>query len=241
MRHCECLKPRINRKYQHVLTVHPDDQDRQSPAWLALLQLIEQAVADGREVFDPGRELGSELWQQISVLPTQIGQLKQVKHLQLYGSQLTRIPAQIGEMTALEEFTPYGSYRLHWFPYEITRCKNLISSTISTRSLYGNKRHRTAFPKLRGNPIDFVEPVFLQCLRRTVAGTRPQSSMDFHAGRHRCSAPVGPHLLQRVHRKNPQWRPQLPAPPAQRRTGGQKAQSRFGPKLLTGSSHRRIK
>jgi hypothetical protein len=66
----------------------------------------------------------------------------------IYGSNLVRIPPEIGEMTSLEEFTPYTSYRLHWFPYEITRCKNLGESTVSTRALYGNYKNRAPFPRL---------------------------------------------------------------------------------------------
>lgn len=51
-------------------------------------------------------------------------------------------------MSNLEEFTPYTSYRLHWFPCEIRRCKNLKRSTVSTRALCGNYRHRPPFPRL---------------------------------------------------------------------------------------------
>ncbi len=51
-------------------------------------------------------------------------------------------------MTALKEFTPYTSYRLHYFPYEITRCLELKESTVSTRALYGNQDYRPPFPRL---------------------------------------------------------------------------------------------
>jgi hypothetical protein len=51
-------------------------------------------------------------------------------------------------MTGLERFTPYWSHRLHWFPYELTRCSALRDSTVSTRSIYGNRRYRPAFPVL---------------------------------------------------------------------------------------------
>ncbi|MEU3060263.1 hypothetical protein [Streptomyces subrutilus] len=60
-----------------------------------------------------------------------------------------RIPPEIGAMTNLEEFSPYTSHRLHWFPYEITRCSKLARSTVSTRSLFGNFRYRPPFPRLR--------------------------------------------------------------------------------------------
>jgi hypothetical protein len=71
-----------------------------------------------------------------------------VKTLFLYGSYLVRIPPEIGEMASLETFDPYTSHRLHWFPYEITRCKGLKDSTVSTRALYGNYKFRPPFPKL---------------------------------------------------------------------------------------------
>jgi hypothetical protein len=51
-------------------------------------------------------------------------------------------------MTGLEQFSPYTSRRLHWFPYEITRCARLARSTVSTRSIYGNYKHRSPFPRL---------------------------------------------------------------------------------------------
>ncbi|WP_234438635.1 hypothetical protein [Streptomyces sp. NRRL S-340] len=52
-------------------------------------------------------------------------------------------------MTSLEEFTPHTSYRLHWFPYEITRCRKLARSTVSTRALFGNYKLRPPFPRLQ--------------------------------------------------------------------------------------------
>lgn len=52
------------------------------------------------------------------------------------------------EMESLEAFEPYTSNRLHWFPYEITRCKKLKHSVVSTRALYGNFKYRPSFPAL---------------------------------------------------------------------------------------------
>ncbi len=52
-------------------------------------------------------------------------------------------------MTSLEVFEPYTSYSLHWFPFELTRCAMLRDSTVSTRALYGNFKHRPAFPRLQ--------------------------------------------------------------------------------------------
>jgi hypothetical protein len=78
-----------------------------------------------------------------------MSKLTAVKHLMLYGSNLVRVPSEIGAMTSLEQFTPYTSSRLHWFPYEITRCSRLVRSTVSTRSLFGNYKFRPQFPRLQ--------------------------------------------------------------------------------------------
>ncbi|WP_157531802.1 MULTISPECIES: hypothetical protein [unclassified Kitasatospora] len=67
----------------------------------------------------------------------------------LYGSNLVRIPPEIGAMSSLQEFTPYTSYRLHWFPCELTRCPSLKRSTVSTRALCGNEKLRPPFPPLQ--------------------------------------------------------------------------------------------
>ncbi|MDI5905017.1 MULTISPECIES: hypothetical protein [Streptomyces] len=87
-----------------------------------------------------------------------IAQLTAVRRLVLYGSNLVRIPPEIGAMTSLEEFTPYTSYRLHWFPYEITRCRKLTRSTVSTRALFGNYKLRPPpFPQLHPSPNSVVD------------------------------------------------------------------------------------
>jgi hypothetical protein len=130
------------------LTIHAERQDLSSPAWARLLELIDEAASDRREEFSPAREMRPEEWAQITTLPASIAKLKSVKHLILYGSSLVRIPPEIGEMSNLEEFSPYTSYRLHWFPFEISRCSKLKDSTISTRALYGNYKYRPPFPKL---------------------------------------------------------------------------------------------
>jgi hypothetical protein len=100
-------------------------------------------------MFRPLRELSPEERQQVVTLPPTIAKLAAVKHLVLYGSNLVRIPPEIGAMTSLEEFTPYTSYRLHWFPFELTRCANLRESTVSTRAMYGNVTFRPSFPRLQ--------------------------------------------------------------------------------------------
>jgi hypothetical protein len=96
-------------------------------------------------VFWPAKELAPEVWAQIIELPPTISKLTQVTHLRLYGSHLVRMPPEIGDMRSLIELDAYTSYRLHWFPYEVARCRN---SRISTRALYGNISFRPAFPNL---------------------------------------------------------------------------------------------
>src|SRR5262249_19131090 len=39
-------------------------------------------------------------------------------------------------------------YRLHWVPFEVTRCASLKRSRVSTRALYGNYKYRPPFPRL---------------------------------------------------------------------------------------------
>ncbi|MCY0948735.1 leucine-rich repeat domain-containing protein [Streptomyces sp. H27-S2] len=128
---------------------HGEHQDTSSAGWLRLLSLVEEAAADGREEFNPLVELSPHERRDVITLPASIARLTEVKHLRLYGSNLVRIPPEIGAMTNLEEFSPYTSHRLHWFPYEITRCSKLANSTVSTRSLFGNFKLRPPFPRLR--------------------------------------------------------------------------------------------
>lgn len=127
---------------------HAERQDTSAPGWLHMLALIDEAAADGREVFKPLAEMSAEERRQVITLPPSIGKLTAVKHLVLYRSNLVRLPAEIGAMASLEVFEPYTSHRLHWFPYELTRCKNLKASTVSTRSVFGNFHCRPPFPVL---------------------------------------------------------------------------------------------
>jgi len=113
-----------------------------------LSRLVDEAAADGRKLFSPGADIPVDLWPDIVTLPSAIAKLTAVEELELYGSHLVAIPPEIGEMTNLRSFDPYTSWRLHWFPYEITRCEKLEESRVSTRVLYGNKKNRLPFPHL---------------------------------------------------------------------------------------------
>ena len=131
---------------------HGERQDTSAPGWQHLLALVEEAAADGREVFRPLVEMSPQERRQVVTLPVTISKLTAVSHLVLYRSNLVRLPPEIGAMTSLEEFSPYTSARLHWFPYELTRCRNLVRSTVSTRSIFGNYKYRPPFPGLRRGP-----------------------------------------------------------------------------------------
>lgn len=144
---CHCPAASVDRPSARAVSrFHVDQQDTTGEAWHRLLALIEDTASEGRETFAPRHALPPKLWAQIFILPPEISRLKQVKYLKLYGSNLSAIPPEIGEMASLESFDPCTSRRLHWLPYEITRCMTLRDSRVSTRHLYGNDN--TPFPKL---------------------------------------------------------------------------------------------
>jgi hypothetical protein len=138
-----------------IAKIENDVQDRTSPAWKKICEYVEMVADNNLDEFAPVQNLGPELFSQIRTLPETISKLKNVKKIWLYGSRLKCIPPEIGEMTSLEYFDPYTSYDLHWFPYEITYCKNLKDSRVSTRALYGNYKHRMGFPSLTRNPFRY--------------------------------------------------------------------------------------
>lgn len=138
-------------------------QDQDSEAWQKLCRYIDQVAEEGHEEFAPARAIGYELFASIETLPKSISKLKKVKKVVLYGTNLKELPPEIGEMEALEEFTPYTSYNLKWFPYEIIYCKNLKSSTVSTRALYGNYKFRTHFPDLYQQTVHYYDSEIIRC------------------------------------------------------------------------------
>ncbi|MBM7493420.1 hypothetical protein JOD64_004642 [Micromonospora luteifusca] len=146
--HCGCVDYSTETRPSSV-AFHADRQDTEAAGWRHLLALIDEAAADGRSEFKPFVELSAPERRQIVTLPATIAKLTAVKHLVLYGTNLVRIPPEIGAMTSLEIFEPYTSCRLHWYPYELTRCTKLVDSTVSTRALYGNFKFRPPFPTLR--------------------------------------------------------------------------------------------
>jgi len=139
-----------------ISKIENDVQDKNSIAWKKLCAYVDKIAAENSDEFSPLEELGPELFSQIHTLPETISNLKKVTKVWLYGSKLKRIPPEIGEMESLEYFDPYTSYGLHWFPYEITNCKKLKNSRVSTRALYGNYKNRMGFPRLTHNPVKYT-------------------------------------------------------------------------------------
>lgn len=144
---CNCFVLNPDGTWQED-ALHAEEQNTECDGWRRLVEGVHEAAATGVEEFAPLRGLTESERAQIITLPSSIRELEAVRKLVLYGSNLVRIPPEIGEMESLETFEPYTSYRLHWFPYEITRCRRLRDSTVSTRALYGNYKHRPPFPRL---------------------------------------------------------------------------------------------
>lgn len=130
-------------------------QDTNSKAWDTLCRYVDQVADSGATEFAPLEALGADLFSQIRTLPASISRLKQVKYVWLYGSAIRVIPPEIGQMESLVNLDPYTSYKLHWFPYEITRCTNLKDSRVSTRALYGNRTNGMRFPDLNKVFIEY--------------------------------------------------------------------------------------
>ena len=60
-KNCDCFEScHTNKKWHSEVKTHPDTQDRSGQAWVNLQELIKETANDQREVFDPGKESGSE-------------------------------------------------------------------------------------------------------------------------------------------------------------------------------------
>jgi hypothetical protein len=184
---CRCVGYSVETRPDEV-RFHHERQDTASEGWRHLLALIDEAAADGRPVFKPFVDMSAAERRQVVTLPPTIAKLNRVKHLVLYGTNLVRIPPEIGAMTALEVFEPYTSHRLHWYPYELTRCTKLRSSTVSTRALFGNFKHRPPFPALR--PVTAAADTDFDALEPGVWGAESVRACSV------CDRPIGGHLHQ---------------------------------------------
>jgi hypothetical protein len=144
---CDCFAG-AGPRGQRVPSLHNDVQDTSCDAWIRLLAVIDRAVVDAATELSPLDGFSSADRARVVTLPSSIGRLKSVRKLKLYGSHLSRIPHEIGEMASLEYLDVYTSNRLHYLPYELTRCARLRDSRMSTRALFGNYKNRGKFPDL---------------------------------------------------------------------------------------------
>lgn len=145
---CRCLEEGQGRHKPRTPVLHSEQQDVHCDAWHRLCERIEQAAASGEEEFTPLEGMTEAERAQIVTLPASIGRLTTVQKLYLYASHLVRVPPEIAGMRSLVRLDIYTSYRLHFLPYEITRCTQLRQSRASTRALFGNYKYRSPFPDL---------------------------------------------------------------------------------------------
>jgi hypothetical protein len=145
---CQCFNF-YGIKHHGLPELHAEVQDTACEAWRIVSQNIELARTRRDAVLEPLAGLDGAQRAQIVTLPASIGELAEVRELRLYGSHLVRLPHEIGGMSGLERLDVYTSRRLHFFPYEITRCRRLRRSRVSTRAVYGNYKHRPRFPHLK--------------------------------------------------------------------------------------------
>lgn len=154
---CPCLTVRTKKGTPLVPKMHVEAQDETKPGWALIKQLVAHAEIAHSSVLEPSAHIPWDDWLHVVTLPPDIGSLTEIRALRLYGSPLRRLPPEIGAMSALQDLDVYTSYCLHWLPYEVTRCRHLTSSRMSTRALYGNRKTRLPFPPLR-QPIETLLP-----------------------------------------------------------------------------------
>ena len=70
----------------------------------------------------------------ITRLPTNIGQLKKLTKLSLYGNALTSLPVEIGQLKKLTKLSLYGN-ELTSLPVEIGQLKNLVELNLKNNKL----------------------------------------------------------------------------------------------------------
>ncbi len=170
---CGCLQSVNSDVGNTEPQLHTEIQNIECEGWKLMLSLVHKAEIEKCQEFAPGLEFSPALWSQIITLPPSIARLKSVKKLYLYGSHLVRVPPEIGEMVNLEEFDAYRSYRLHWLPFEISRCAKLKRSRLSTRALYGNRKYRPPFPRLGVEAVNLGEaPVNCSVCNQSLPGNK---------------------------------------------------------------------
>jgi hypothetical protein len=142
---CGCFELYGPLKYCGVPRLHAERQDTSRAAWATVVERVERAAVEQPEVFDPLAGFTDSERLEVVTLPTTIARLNKVRVLALCSSAMSWLPPSIGEMASLEILDIYRSYRLHYFPFELTRCP-LKDSRISTRALFGSYRCFAPFP-----------------------------------------------------------------------------------------------
>ena len=171
--HCGCLAFRDKADQPNVLDLHIEPQDHSVPGWTRTIELIHASAQAQSTVFHPSADIKWDDWLRVITLPPDLGDLRGVRQIRLYGSHLRRVPPEIGRMEALEDLDIYTSYSLHWLPYEITRCFFFRQSRMSTRALYGNRKTRLPFPRL-SRPIETLLPPTCSVCDRPFDGSTPR-------------------------------------------------------------------
>jgi len=143
--HCPCF--RATSGVEHLF--HRDPPHASERAWNIVCDIIDEVKRSGAIALDLGRRMDRADYMALNTLPDSIGGLSDLQTLITYGSNLSYLPRALGDCVNLRVFEPYTSYRLHWLPFEITRCRNLAHTVISTRALYGNYKNRPSFPALK--------------------------------------------------------------------------------------------
>ncbi len=148
MMSCDECRTLWNKEEPFDLSLHAEVQDTACEGWEMLVHLMRQAMEQERTVFAPFREIPRELDAQIVTLPSEIGAWTQLEEMYLYFSPVTYLPSEVGLLQNLRKFVMYTSPRFHWYPWEVTRCAALESTSQSTRNMYGNYKNRAPFPDL---------------------------------------------------------------------------------------------
>ncbi len=171
--HCACLVVRKTSGTPLIPKLHVEPQNERAAGWGQIVQVIAEAARTGEAVLEPSARIAWEAWIEVLTLPPQIGSLTEVKEFRLYGSHLQRLPVEIGRMSSLQNLDLYTSYSLHWLPYEITRCRNLTASRMSTRAFYGNRKNLLPFPPL-SRPIELPVPATCSVCDRPFGESSPR-------------------------------------------------------------------
>jgi len=171
--HCACLMTRTKKGKPLVPNLHTEPQDQDTPGRRQLVELIRLTEKERLSAFEPSAHIPWEDWMRVVTLPAALGSLSLVKEVRLYGSHLRRLPPEIGRMKDLQDLDIYTSYSLHWLPYEVTRCRQLTKSRMSTRALYGNRKTRLPFPRLN-RPVETLLPSTCSICDRPFGDVTPQ-------------------------------------------------------------------